>query len=204
MKDRWFLYSITEKIDKLEYLLSQHGKNDKTVRLINNIDNQIQEIMNCSEKKCCKIGRHASISWSADFGKSLKEERHIKCQLKQEALKSSFQYTTTKIKKILRDLRAVRRKLKQIKKDDISFRDKHLNECARRSLAGSSAKNIDGVIKQLKHIEKQIREARRIRRTLKEVRAGALTRVLIPSKCEYPNHASGSSFDHTSMDTIWP
>ena len=98
MKDRWFLYSITEKIDKLEYILSQHGKNDETVRLINNIDNQIQEIMNCSEKKCCKIGRHASISWSADFGNSLNEERHIKCQLKQEALKSSFQYTTTKIK----------------------------------------------------------------------------------------------------------
>ena len=124
--------------------------------------------------------------------------------VKKEVLKSSFQYTTARIKKTLGELRVVRRKLKQIKKDDISFRDKHLNECARRSLAGLSAKNIDGIIKQLKHIEKQIREARRIRRTLKGVRAGALTHVLIPSKCEYPNHSLDPSFDHTSMDTIWP
>ena len=98
MKDWWFLYNIKEKVDKLEYLLNQNGKSAETVRLINNIDNQIMEIMRCSEKKCCKIGRHATLSWSASFGKTLKKERHIKCQLKKEALKSSFQYTTTKIK----------------------------------------------------------------------------------------------------------
>ena len=100
MKDRWFLYSITEKIDKLEHLLKTNGRTDETIAMMNNIDNQIQEIMTCSEKKCCKIGRQASISWSADFGKSLKKERYIKCQLAKEALKSSFQYTTKKNQKL--------------------------------------------------------------------------------------------------------
>ena len=90
------------------------------------------------------------------------------------------------------------------KNDDITLRDKHLHECARHALASSSSKNIEGVIKQLKHIEKQIREARRIRRTLKGMRAGALTHVLIPAHSEYPNQLEDPSFDHTVMDSIWP
>lgn len=154
--------------------------------MINNIDNQIQEIMTCSEKKCCKIGRHAN----------------IRCQLKKEALKSAFQYTTKKIKKLLVELKTVRQELKKIKQDDVTFRGKHLQECARRSLAGSSAKNKDGVIKQLKHIEQQIREARRVRRTLKGIRKGSLTHVLIPVRSEYLDKNEDPTFDHTVMDNI--
>ena len=134
----------------------------------------------------------------------MKKERHIKCQLAKEALKSSFQYTTKKIKNLLIDLKTVRKNLKTIKENDVTFREKHLTECARRSMARSSAKNIEGVIKQLKHIEKQIREARRIRRTLKGLRSGALTHVLIPARSEYPNQCNDISFDHTIMDNIWP
>ena len=204
MKDRWFLYNIKEKVDQLEDTLKKKGKSVETTNLMNNIDNQIQEIMRCSEKKCCKIGRHANFSWSAAFGKALKKERHLLCQLKREALKSAFQYTTAKIKLLLSELRAVRKQLKEIKKDDISFRDKHLNECARRALASSSAKNIESIIKQLKHIEKQIREAKRIKRTLKGHRLGALTHVLIPARSEYSQVKDNMNFDHTTMENIWP
>ena len=204
MKDRWFLYNIKETNDQLEDLLKNDRKKDDTIQLINNVDNQIQEIVRCSEKKCCKIGRHANVSWSVDFGKTLKKERHIKCQLKREALKSSFQYTTKKIKSLLVELKIVRKELKKIKEDDISFRDRHLNECAKRALATSSAKNIDGGVKQLKHIQKQIREAKRIRRTLKGLRQGALTHVLIPSRVEYPQAIEDPNFDYTSMENIWP
>ena len=203
MSHRWFLYNITEKINKLEYLFEHQGATPENIQLLNNIDLQIQEILQCSEKKCCKIGRHANICWSAAFGRCLKKERHLKCQLNREALKSSFRYSTPKIKKLIADLRATRRELTVIKSDDVSIRDSHLDEYAKQAFIDNPKLKIDGVIKQLKHIEQIIRESRRVSRTLDGARTGTLTHVLIPSRSAYHPYLLTNNFDHTNMDNIW-
>lgn len=200
---RWFLYNITEKINKLEFLFQQDGPTPNNIASLNNLDLQIQEIMSCSEKKCCKIGRHANISWSAAFGRALKKERHLKCQLNREALKSSFKYSTPTIKKIIADLRATRREMTTIRTDDVSFRDSHLDACAEQAVIDNPQLKKDGVIKQLKNIEKQIRESSRVGRTLNGMRTGALTHVLIPARSEYASDLLTLDFDHTDMQNIW-
>lgn len=86
----------------------------------------------------------------------------------------------------------------------LSFRDSHLDECAKRAVADNPKLTVAGVIKQLKNIEKQIRESSRVSRTLEGRRAGTLTHVLIPAREEYDSSLLTPGFDHTDMNNIWP
>ena len=90
-----------------------------------------------------------------------------------------------------------------IKSDDVSFRDSHLDECAKQAVIDNPKLKIDGVIKQLKHIEQIIRESRRVSRTLDGARTGTLTHVLIPSRSAYHPSLLTNNFDHTNMNNIW-
>ena len=77
-------------------------------------------------------------------------------------MRNSFQFSTSKIKKLLIELKSTRQEKRTARKNDVSFRELHLEECAAqfsRDHPGISQKN---AVKQLKHIEKQQREARRI------------------------------------------
>ena len=69
LSELWFLYNITLKIDKIEFLLDNDGATESNLKILNNLDTKISEIMSHAGKKCCKIGRHAIHSWSTEFGK---------------------------------------------------------------------------------------------------------------------------------------
>ena len=117
--------------------------------------------------------------------------------------KIQFSVFHTNHKNLVADLRATRRELTVIKTDDISFRDNHLDDCAKQAVAEKPKLAIAGVIKQLKHIEKQIRESYRVSKTLGGKCPGTLTHVLIPSRSAYHLSLLTPEFDHTHMDNIW-
>ena len=74
------------------------------------------------------------------------------------------------------DLRDTRREKRDARRKDVSFRNKHLDECAEQ-FSRDQPVSYPNAVKILQHIEKQKRSAQRIRRTLKGKRSGTLTYV---------------------------
>ena len=205
MEDGWFMHNIQEKIDDIEGLFYREGSSPEAIEKLNNLDTVIQSIFNNSEKKCCNVGRHNDVFYSVHFAKIIKRERLIKCELRRESMKNSFKFASKKIKKLLVELKTTRREKREAKAKDVSFRDKHLDECAAQYSRDHPGISIPNAVKQLKHIEKQKREARRIRRALKGKRSGALTYVLIPTAESYSDEIRNlPNFDHSNMEFIWP
>ena len=102
------------------------------------------------------------------------------------------------------DLRDTRREKRDARQKDVSFRNKHLDECAEQ-FSRDQPVSYPNAVKILQHIEKQKRSAQRIRRTLKGKMSGALTYVLIPSVDAYTDKVkSRPDFDIKNMEYIWP
>ena len=100
--------------------------------MLNKIDNEIQQIFNISKKRCCNVSRHDDVFYSRELSRIIKKERFIKCELRRESMKNSFKFNRVKIKKLLQDLKLTRRGKRSAKKNDVSFRDQHLDECAKQ------------------------------------------------------------------------
>ena len=205
MEEGWFLHNVSEKIDQLEEHFSFYGVSGEAIDKLNKLDLEIQCIMNVSEKSCCKVGRQDDVFYSRKLSKAIKTERLIKCSLRRESMENSFKYTTSKIKKMLVELKQARREKRAAKKNDLTFREQHLNECAEQFSRDHPAVSVKNAVKQLKHIEKQKREASKIRFALKGRRNGALNYVLIPSPESYAEEIKTQpDFDHLDMKFIWP
>ena len=56
---------------------------------------------------------------------------------------------------MLVELKQARREKRATKKNDLTFREQHLNECAEQFSRDHLAVSVKNAVKQLKHIEKQ-------------------------------------------------
>ena len=55
VSQKWFLYNIPLKVEQLEDIFRREGVNEKTISLLNKIDDQITEILTTSEKNAAKL-----------------------------------------------------------------------------------------------------------------------------------------------------
>jgi len=119
-------------------------------------------------------------------------------------MRLSFDRSTPIISTLLRELKVARRSKRDAKRDDIKLREMHLDECAEQFLRDNPGRYKENVVTMLKHIEKQKREAARIRLALKGKFEGGLTYVLIPSISAYSEEIQNQpEFDIMNMDFIW-
>jgi len=201
----WFLYNMSEKIQHMADLLRISGVNDENVTKLNKLDNEVSAILRTSEIKCCNVGRQDTSFYSSHLAKAIKQERLLKGRLRRESMRQSFKRSTPVLVKILKELKQVRREKRDAKRHDVSLREKHLDECAEQYLRDHPGCEKDNVVRQLKHIEKQKREAVRIRIALKGRFEGGLNYVLVPSESAYSEEErSNEDFNVLNMEYIWP
>ena len=174
VEKQWFLHNITLKVDQLEDLFSSTGCNDRTITLLNKIDAQINEILTTGEKRCCKVGRQDNNQYSNELGKSIRNERYLRCALGRESMSQSFQFQSKKISKLLVDLRNTHRDKRNAKAHEVDFRNKHLDDRAEQYVRDHPGTNKNNVITQLKNIERQIRESTRIDYALNGRKSGII------------------------------
>ena len=202
--DGWFLYNIYDKINQLEDAFLTHGPSDENMAALNKLDDQIGSILQTSEIKCCNVSRHDSSLYSTKLSRVIKKERLLKSRLRRVSMRQSFKRSTPVITTILKELKEVRREKRDAKRDDVNLRDKHLDECAAQYVRDHPGAKIENVVKQLQHIEKQQREAARIRLALKGRFEGALTYVLVPALSSYSDDIKKKDdFNILNMNYIW-
>ena len=94
--------------------------------------------------------------------------------------------------------------LRQVHKNDVDYRDQHLNDLIDQAVRDDPNTKIPSYIKSIKQIESQKKNARAIRSVLKGRHDGALSYLLIPAESEYPEAIrSQPDFSHLNMRTIW-
>ena len=202
--DSWFIYNIYDKVNQLEDSFKRDGPTETNIQLLNAVDDEIGKILQLSEIKCCNVSRHDTSFYSKKLSKAVKQERLIKGQIRRESMRLSFKRATPIITSLLRQLKVAKRDKRDAKRDDIKLREQHLDECAEQFLRDNPGREKDNVVKMLKHIEKQKREAARIRLALKGKFEGGLTYVLVPSLSAYDEETRRlPDFDILNMDFIW-
>ena len=107
LEQDWENHNITLKIDQLEDYLRLRGDTLTNVKLLNKIDDQIQRILTCTEKQCCKVGKDACNLFSVPLAKLLRDERHKLCQINKYYMSQSFKYGSKNIKKLQNELRSI-------------------------------------------------------------------------------------------------
>ena len=201
---QWFLHNIQLKIEQLEDKFHHDGPSLENIQLLNKVDSQINEILTSSEKQYCKVGRQDNSQFSNELGKAIRTERHIRCALGRESMLQSFRFENSKIKKLLVDLKQTKRDKRHAKVHEVDFRNKHLDDRAEQYVRDHPGTKKTNVITQLKHIEKQIRESKRVDYAVNGKRSGTLSYVLIPAKSTYPTAQQlDPTFDHLNIKTIY-
>ena len=145
--------------------------------------------------------------FSVKLAKLIRRKCHQLSSIRKTSMLQPIQSFNKTINKLIQELRETRVELKTVKKNDIDFRKEHLTECAKLSLQRRPETTVEGHIKQLEHLELQIRRAKKIKKSLMEIFVGGLSYVLIPAVSSYPEtQQQQPEFDHknihTTMDRI--
>ena len=123
------------------------------------------------------------------------------------SLCNSSQNNLKDLKSLQNELTTLNRNLREYSKNQRSKRDEFLEERAEdlRKKRDLPKSKLSSVVKNLKHIERQIADAKIIRNTLKSSSKTRTDFVMIPALSQYTTAQKQSpSFDYLHIDTIWP
>ena len=204
--DQWEKHKIRLKVNQICERLEQQGYSSENIKKCNDIDDEIQKILNNAEKCCCKVSRHDKNVFSVELKTVLKKARELKQKLYRQKRKygmSDSTITLEKIRHTAMELREIKKKVKVAKQNDITLREQMLNEIADDKVKfypGNETKTKFSIIKTIKHIEKQRRDAAKVRIVLKGKRSKRISHVLVPSKMQYDKEVQ----DIYDIENIWP
>ena len=213
VRAKWANHKIKEKIDELENM-SQY-LNDKNIynafiKFLNKYDDEIGGILTSSERKCCQVGRHCTLQFTPELKKLLRNRRQLQQQIsKKQKLNLMDQASghMADLKQMRASLHQQNLDLREYKKNQRTKREEYLNERAqdivhKRDLPKSK---VCSIMKNLKHIERQIYDAARIRHTLKPGTKSRTDFVMIPALSQYTSEQkSMKTFNFMDIETIWP
>ena len=202
----WQLQNMDLRIQQLEDKLPQLNHDDRRF-LLNKIDSEIDILMRSSEKKCCKVGRHCTASFSKEFKKALRQFRQCRTHLARLLMQLGDGVTRHEtIKQAALEKRQAKRHLKHCSKNSKPLRDQMLDDLATDTIQmhpnrGSKKKS---VIKQLKNCEKSRDDSTKVRFATKGPRSDAISYVLIPDVQEYSaQERNDPNFSIFDIERIW-
>jgi len=210
---KWSNHKIKDKIDKLEDMsnyIDDPSLYASFTNYVNQYDLEIGGILSSSERNCCSVGRHCQLLFTPELHKLLRNRRQVQQQLnkkKKLPLQNSKPYLIQELKSLQKQFVQLNRDLRQYSKNQRTKRDEFLEERAEdlRQKRDLPKSKLQSIVKNLKHIEKQIYDASMIRNVLKP---GSKTRtdfIMIPALSQYSEHQKNSpNFDFLHIDTIWP
>ena len=210
---KWNNHKIKEKIDKLEDMstvIDDVYLRNSFVNFLNQYDDEISGILQSAERNCCNVSRHCTYLFTPSLQKTLRLKRQLQQQLNKKKkidVTNSNPFLLTEIKGIKRNLQEVNKDLREYSKKQREKRDEFLEERAKDVVQqkGLPKSKIQSVVKNLKHIEKQITDAKRIRTTLKPSSRTRIDYVLIPAVSQYSiSKRESPGFNHHDIDVIWP
>ena len=165
---KWQLHKIHEKVAKLEDMSTViQGDQQLYVsfeNFLNQYDDEISGILSSSERNCCEVSRHCTMLFSPTLQKLLREKRQLQQQIskmKKIDLVSSPPSLMQDLKSQRKQLHSVNIKLREYSKTQREKRTEFLEERAKdlSEQRGLPKSKISSVVKNLKHIEKQIFDA---------------------------------------------
>jgi len=207
LKSLWHHHKMDRKCNSIkEYAKSDKPDAELLTTRLNNVDNEISQILRCSEKGCCRVGRQATRDWSPKLARLIKLERQkakdLK-NLKRCQLKEATATRTLQIKFDFQELKSIRKELKKAMESSEELRKIHIKELAEEKIKLNPNKDYQKEVKQLLHIEEQRRVAKAIRRVHKPCHKTGLKSILVPAKESYGEKQNEQDFDHMDFDTIW-
>ena len=134
-----------------------------------------------------------SYTWAKNQIKRIKREGVMKDELHyQETLKKAYD-----------ERRKWKRRVNEVKKTAEQLRENHLRERAKHE-ADLKCSNAAIELKQIKLHERQRKEARRIRLSIKGTFQNSLNTIEIPALDQYTDkEKSDPNFNHKQIATIW-
>ena len=204
----WKYHKMSEKIDRIVQGSKAGTTKSDLGKMLNKVDMQITQILRNAEKSCTKLQRTAIYDWSPVLSDAVKKKRKIQqeiAKVKKIMIDENGHGTNagSTIQTLVHKLREQKRYVKELKKDHVQHRVDHLDECAKEKVRLIPGKDFSKEIKQLQHIEFQRREARAIKRVLKQNIKTGLQYILIPAKSEYSGMHINKNKDYMRMDVIW-
>ena len=213
VQTKWMNHKMKEKINKLEdmsTLLHFPEIKESFIKYVNQYDSEISGIMSSSERNCCAVSRHCTHLFTPKLKKILRTKRQLHQQLQKHmklsiSIKSSNNLRT--LKELQQKVKSANLELREYTKSQREQRDAFIEERAAdiTKKRGLGKSKVASIVKNLKHIERQMEDARKIRNVLKP---GSKTRtdfVMIPALSQYSTEQQSSSgFDFLNIETIWP
>ena len=180
-------HKLKKKIKKLKRAFSKYGPTVANIKLLNDIDSIITNIMLTSEQKCSKISTHCKTPWSPKLKAALKEyskSKRLVRKLRKTALSSSdiLQQATERRKQ-------ARLSLNEITKNAAEYRRQFLMQQA-EFVASQRNTSTESEYKNLLRYEALRDSFRKIRYAHEGSFHGTVTSILIPDPCEYDNPQS--------------
>ena len=207
VKEKWQDHKITMRLNQIVEYFHENGKDAFIEPKLQQLDNQIQEILSSSERKCCKVPTNSKLQWSVQLQRVLVRIRNAKLAIRQmgdtgdHGCGANYKH---KMKPLLDELHKAKSELRTVKKKDIDLREAHLEERAMQASIENPTLKFDKHLQQLKRIEKQIRDANRVRFTLKGNQEAGVDKLLIPDLSTYTEaERLDPGFDHLNIDVIW-
>ena len=188
VKEKWKDHKITPRLQQIVEYFHDNGKDDFIKNKLQNLDKQIQEILSSAEKRCCKVPANTKLQWSVQLQRALVRIRNAKLEIRRigdlgdHACGGNYR---SRLKPLLDELQQARMDLRTVKKKDVDLREVHLEERAMQASIENPTLKFDKHLQQLKRIEKQIRDANRVRFTLKGNQEAGVDQLLIPDRSTY-------------------
>ena len=200
------MHQYLKKVEKVKKSLQCKGKTKQTIRELNKLDSEITQSLLYAEKKCAKIHMNCKYDWSPQLKDALRSytwaKNNIK-RIKREGVKDNEEQYQESISKAYEERRKWKKRVNEVKKTAEQLRENHLQERAKYE---ADLKNSNAVteLKQIKLHEKQRKEARRIRLSIKGSFRSSLNTIEIPALDQYTEFEQANpNFNHKDIKTIW-
>lgn len=116
----------------------------------------------------------------------------------------AFKTYAPKLKQLTKELHGINISFHEHDKNSVDLRNQHMDDCVKQAIRDDPKSKAPTIIKQLKHIEEQRRDALCVNKTLKGSREGALSYILIPAVSEYSDSQQADpSFNYKNIHTMW-
>jgi len=203
LENQWSHRSLHKKIEQLQESHTTMGK-EMLAEKLNKLDSQIGEIMTASEKKCTLVNKMAIHEWSPQLAQAIKNERDVQKRI-AKSKRCEVTDNTTEVnellKKLQEELKEAREALKKVKNEAAEYRQTHIDDLIQEHLDRNPKSTYAGELKRLQNVEKQRKDAQRIRRTHSTKRKGGIKSVYIPAPNSYASLDDQKNY--MNIDVIW-
>ena len=199
-------HKIQLKIKQSQEIIHSLTQDDSKF-LLNKLDQEIHDILTCSEKCCSNVSRHCQFLFSDELQKALRNFRQISHQLDKEIrISNSGSKTTEDMIELIKNKRKSKREVTKCVKNQEELRNIMLDTLAEDKVKFCKDRQLkkSSVIKQLKNCEASKQDSKKINFAIDGPKEGGISYVLIPAASEYPLEQRNSpNFNHKQVETIW-